>query len=205
MTKNSSKILLILFLSIGLTSMSLAQRQTGSLAGRVMDNEGNPLPGVTVALSGPNLMGILTYITTETGDFRFPAVPPGKNYSLDFELTGFQKSRTEGIICNVGKTFRLDVVLVTTPLEEEITVIAVAPTVDVTSTKHSITYTSDLLSNIPLARNYMSVMNSAPGVIHSGTTPAVHGAGIRTNQVAIDGISITSRAIGSNSIKLSFW
>lgn len=195
------KILIVIFLSIGIASISLAQRQTGSIAGKVTDNEGIPLPGVSVTLSGPNLMGILTYTTAESGDFRFPSVPPGSNYTLVVELSGFQKIVREGLIVNVGKTVRLVIESKPATIEEEIIVIAPSPTLDMTSTKSSVTYSSDLIANIPLARNYSSIIDSAPGVVEA---QASHGSGIRTNQVCVDGVNITSRAIGYNSLQFSF-
>jgi hypothetical protein len=42
------------FLVIGLTSILCAQGQTGALTGKVVDNEGNALPGVTVTVEGEN-------------------------------------------------------------------------------------------------------------------------------------------------------
>ncbi len=204
MNSKISKILLSLFLIIVLVSLSFAQRQTGSLTGKVVDNEGGPLPGVTVVLTGSSLMGTLTYITTDTGDFRFPAIPPGRDYCLEFELPGFQKSQKTGIICNVGKTFRVDVIMNVTALEEEITVTAVAPTVDVTSSKQSVTYTTELINNIPLARNYGEIIQTAPGVVGGGDSPRSHGSGYRTSLVSIDGATITDRVLGSQGLQLPF-
>ena len=61
MKKKVIKKSLILLLSLCLVSLALAQRQTGSIAGKITDNEGAPLPGASVTLSGPAMMGTLTY------------------------------------------------------------------------------------------------------------------------------------------------
>ncbi len=198
------RILLVLIFSMIFTSLSLAQRQTGSFNGIVTDEEGNPLPGVTVTLYGPSLMGTLSYITTRGGDFRFPAVPPGSDYCLDFELSGFQKVQKTGIICNVGKSFRLEISLRAATLEEEVTVTATAPTVDVSSSKQSVTYTKELIEALPLARTYYSIIEAAPGVVGDGYGPAVHGSGGRTSLAALDGVSITDRALGNQAYEFSY-
>lgn len=209
MSKRASKVFLVLILSIGLVSISMAQRQTGSFSGKVTDDQGILLPGVNVTLSGPSLMGTLTYTTTESGDFRFPAVPPGKEYRLEFELSGFQKVEQAGLICNVGKTFRVDIVLKPATLEEKITVTAAAPTVDVTSTKQAITYSQELIQNIPLERDYKHLLRTMPGVVggyfrgREGVHPTVYGASGRATLYAVDGVNITDRTMGTQEAEFS--
>jgi hypothetical protein len=66
-----------------------AQEQTGSLRGVVTDNEGNPLPGVTITIASPAMMGTRSFVTTETGSYRFPSLPPGV-YKVTAELKGFK-------------------------------------------------------------------------------------------------------------------
>ena len=50
---------------------------TGTIQGRVADAQGAVLPGVTVTATSPALIQPQTTITSETGNYRFPAVPPG--------------------------------------------------------------------------------------------------------------------------------
>ena len=207
--RKALKLILILILSMGIASLSSAQTQTGSVSGNVTDNEGTPLPGASVTLSGPNLMGTLSYLTTEEGDFRFPSVPPGRSYTVAVELSGFKKVVRGELIVNVGKTTRLVITLEPTTLSEEITVTAPSPTVDVTATKQAVTYSADLLANIPLARTYQELIATAPGTVSTGLTgytPAyyVHGSGYRTNLVSVDGAIISDRALGSPGLQLPF-
>lgn len=51
---------MILILGIGTPSILNAQRQTGSVKGTITDAEGTPLPGVTIIVSGPSLIGTIT-------------------------------------------------------------------------------------------------------------------------------------------------
>ena len=210
MKKRRVKFLLIFIFPILVASLCLAQTQTGSVAGKVTDNEQEPLPGATVTLSGPALMGTQTYTTTEGGDFRFPAVPPGSNYVITVEMPGFQKVVRGELIVSVGKTFRLDIILQPTTLQEEITVTGAAPVVDVTSSKQSITYSGELVTNIPLDRDYRQILNSMPGVIDQpyrgqvGENPSVLGAAGRQNLYAVDGVNVTDRTMGNQETNFSF-
>jgi hypothetical protein len=48
---------------------------SGSVWGKVTDDTGSVLPGVTVTVQGPSLMGTQTRVTNEQGVYRFPNLP----------------------------------------------------------------------------------------------------------------------------------
>jgi hypothetical protein len=51
---------------------------TGTIQGRVADASGAVLPGVTVTITSPALIGgPQSQLTNDTGNYRFPAVAPG--------------------------------------------------------------------------------------------------------------------------------
>ena len=60
-----------------LTATSVSAQATGELAGRVTDESGGVLPGVTVTVTGPALMGVRTDTTGADGRYRVPNLPPG--------------------------------------------------------------------------------------------------------------------------------
>ena len=61
---------------------------TGAIVGTVLDNSKAGMPGVTVTVSGPALMGTRAAVTDAQGAYRIPTLPPGV-YQLVFELSGF--------------------------------------------------------------------------------------------------------------------
>src|SRR5690349_15552761 len=68
-----------------------AQTVTGTIFGRVADSSGGVMPGVTVTLvSGQLIGGAQSRVTSDTGEFRIPALPPG-TYEVRFELQGFRR------------------------------------------------------------------------------------------------------------------
>src|SRR6476469_11200208 len=104
-----------------MTRLVSAQSTAGTIFGHVTDGQGLALPGVTVAVSSPNLQGTRTTITSEIGDYAISLLPSG-NYSVTFELTGFQKQEMKAALAPT-QTMPLDVVLGHAVLAEEVTVV----------------------------------------------------------------------------------
>src|SRR5215212_6705656 len=64
-------------------------QQTGTISGKVVDNSGAVLPGVTVDARSDVLPTPRVAATDGNGEYRLPALPPG-SYTLKFELSGMQ-------------------------------------------------------------------------------------------------------------------
>ena len=99
---------------------------TGTIQGRVMDAQGAVLPGVTVTATSPSALGAQTTVTSESGNYRFPALPPGA-YGVTYELAGFSTLRREGIEIRLGFTANVNVELVLATLQETVTVTGQSP------------------------------------------------------------------------------
>ncbi len=198
MSKKLLKSLFILALCIGFVSTTYAQRTTGSIKGIVTDNEGNPLPGVTLTASADVLMGIQTYVTTDTGSYRFPSLPPGW-YTVTAEMPGFKTITRSQIEVRVGMTVTINVTMEMTTIEEEVTVTAASPVVDVEQTKLAVVMDKELLKNIPMARDLYDIVNSAPGAVSENVTyrrtSSVHGASVRSNTYAFDGVNMNDPVV----------
>src|SRR5437870_9562292 len=80
--------------------------QTATLEGTVTGPDGNPLPGVTVTVKSPALMGERVAVTTTTGDYNIPGLPPG-DYTISIGLEGMQ-SVTKKMTLALGLPSRLD-------------------------------------------------------------------------------------------------
>src|ERR687892_1397899 len=81
--------LLTALLALLPVTSAVAQQQTGEIFGRVVDNSGAVLPGVTVSVEGPALIQPRVVTTSATGTYRAPELPIG-TYSVRFELPGFR-------------------------------------------------------------------------------------------------------------------
>ena len=178
-----------------LSPMAYSQsKATGAITGTVYDDLGEALPGVSVTLSSPSMLGERTTITDVDGSYRFPALPPGV-YSVRAEMQGFGTVVQENI--RVTTTVRLTVDLTMKPSEiaEEVTVMATSPTVDVKSTETaSVTLTKDLISNVPFSNFTTDIVNLAPGVSGNVAFGASTNTGV---SYQMDGVDVSDPEAGS--------
>ena len=182
----------VLFLSAPLL---LAQsRDTGAIEGSVMDANRGPLPGVNVSVSSPNLMGVRSAVTDVSGLFRFLALPPG-SYTIKAELQGFKTFVQEAIRLTTTVRLTLDIVMLQAAIEEEVTVTAQSPTVDVKSTESaSVTLSNEILRNIPYSQFTADIVNLAPGVDNNVAYGASANTGIA---YSMDGVNVADPEAGS--------
>src|SRR5262249_15980963 len=76
--------------------------QSASMIGKVVDESGGAMPGVTVIIKSPQLqVPQMTTVTGTDGEYRFPDLPPG-TYAVQFELQGFQTAVYTDIRLTVG-------------------------------------------------------------------------------------------------------
>jgi hypothetical protein len=184
-------------LALAVAVPAAAQRTTGEIIGRIVDESGSVLPGVTVTLRGALVAGAPTAVTNETGTYRFPVLPPG-TYALEYTLAGFTTLKREQIPVAVGQIVELDVSMKVGALEESITVSGESPVVNVVSSEVSTTYNRQWVESAPIKRfSYFDLVNSAPGVSATsnvGQATAAQSLGNSTNENSyqIDGTDISS-------------
>lgn len=192
---------LLLALLILTTGFSYAQRLTGKIIGEVSDKEGISLPGVTVEISSPSLMGgIHTQVTSERGSYRFINIPPG-TYKLVFSLEGFQTLIKENIRVSVDTTVTENIVLKQAAIEESVTVTAEAPLVDVTKSGLSTNFSKELIEQLPSGRfTFFDVVKQAPGITQAGQDSdrqVAFGSNYESNSYQLDGVDVSNPDVGS--------
>ena len=151
-----------------LSSLSLASAQavtsgTGALNGRVVDDSQAVVPGVTVTIASPSMMGARSAVSDADGEYRFTAVPPG-DYAVQFELAGFRTVRHEGIRVSIGFTATVNAVIKVAALEESVLVTGQSPVVDTSATQVGNTFDAKQLSALPTSRDYFSLLAGSPAV-----------------------------------------
>ena len=127
-----------------------AQRTTGDLLGVVRDASGAILPGVSVSVTGPNIVGAQSTTTTENGSYRIGNLPPG-TYTVTYELSGFKTIVMQGLRVAVGGSLEQNVGLEIGALQESVTVTGETPVVDTTSSEVGTTFDKDWVTECPLA------------------------------------------------------
>ncbi|MDW7760315.1 MAG: carboxypeptidase regulatory-like domain-containing protein [Acidobacteriota bacterium] len=182
-------------LLIALAPAAFSQsRETGAIEGTVMDEQRAPLPGVSVTVSGPSLMGTRSVVTDVNGRFRVPALPPGV-YAIRAELTGFSTTIQENVRLSTTVTINVNLTMMPATITEEVTIIAVAPTVDVRSTETaSVTLSKEILQNVPYSNFAMDIVNLAPGVSGNAAYGATASTGV---SYQVDGVDVSDPEAGS--------
>lgn len=183
------------FIALALDQTGFSQsRETGAIIGTVTEQQGAPLPGVTVLLSSPSLMGTRTFLTESDGGFRFPALPPGI-YTVRAELQGFKTVVRENIRLTTTVRLTVDIVMEQVTVAEEVTIIAQSPTIDIKSTETaSVTLSNDILRNIPYSQFTADIVNLAPGVNNEVAFGAQSDTGIA---YTMDGVNVADPEAGS--------
>lgn len=107
--------------------------------------------------------------------------------------------KRENIIVRVGMFVEIDITMEVAAIEEEVTVTAASPVVDVEQSKISVVMDREILKNIPMARDLYDIVNATPGAISEGMTyrrtSAIHGATVRSNTYAFDGVNMNDPVV----------
>ena len=144
-------------------SSAWAQQQTGQIFGKVTDESGAVLPGVTVTLTGPSLLQPQIAATSETGSFQFPRLDVG-TYDLKFELAGFKTVIKQGVRITVGFNADMSTQLGVSTMQETVTVTGESPIVDTKETGTKQTFTLEQLQSIPSARDPWVILQQTAGI-----------------------------------------
>jgi hypothetical protein len=179
---------------------------TGTIQGRVTDSQSAVLPGVTVTATSPALIQPQTTVTSETGNYRFPAVPPGM-YEISYELGGFNTLRRSGISITLGFTANVNVELALATLQETVTVSGASPVIDTSTTRIQQNFKVEQLQSIPNGRDMWALLAVTPSVQMSRIDVGGNRAGTQTGytaygmngqvRVLIEGINTTEGTGGA--------
>ncbi len=104
---------LVLLLALGSAAGAFGQTvstTTGAINGKITDASGAVMPGVTVTIGSPSMQGTRADTTGADGIYRFSAIPPGE-YTVRYELSGFETQIREGLPVGLGFTATVNVEL----------------------------------------------------------------------------------------------
>jgi len=119
------------------------------IEGKVADDSGGVLPGVTVTITSTALQGgARSAITDVEGRYRFSALPAG-NYQVAFELAGFAAVKRDQRL-DTGFVATLNERLAVGGVKESVTVSAVSTVVDIRTTAVSTNLGKEALESLPM-------------------------------------------------------
>ena len=148
-----------------LPAFASAQIDTGTIVGKVADESGAVLPGVTVTLTQDATGVSTTTVTNASGEYVFPGQRIGK-YTVTAELQGFKKSAYNGVQLNVQARLQLDFALGVGAVAEQITVTGRAELLQTQSADIGNVVDQRQIQDLPLlGRRYSELAFLTPGVV----------------------------------------
>ena len=167
--------------------------------GRVHDSDAHDeeeisLPGVSITVSSPALMGTRTEFTDAAGNFSFPSLPPGV-YTIDVEMEGFLPQRRSEVEVRLNRVTEIHMDLEPGQFTGEVTVVAQTPMVDPEQVSTSQSFSAEHIEESSIGsinRRYYAVLAQAPGVVQTtSVNPHVFGSTVAENVYYIDSIDST--------------
>jgi outer membrane receptor protein involved in Fe transport len=158
-----------------------AAQQRGSIAGKVVDAGGLPLPGATVSVSEQNTGFTRTVVTADTGAYSVPNLEPGV-YTVVVEMPGFAGMKQTDVRLSSGLNIPLDIHMQVAGVREEVTVTAQTPLVETSSSQIGGTLSSREIEDVPSNfRNFTALTQLIPGITPNPAASTFEGGQVVAN------------------------
>ena len=191
------KLILALFASMALCAATAsAQPTTGSIIGRVLDDQGAAIPGASITVNSPSTGFTRSDVTDAEGVYRLRALPVG-TFDVTVELAGFTSLDRKGVVVNVGQTITIDFSMKVAAVAETVVGTGEAPLIEVSVSSVGGVVDIGRIESIPLnGRQFANLAATLPGVglgNHSDPTkstqysPQINGGNGRNVNYQIDG------------------
>jgi hypothetical protein len=144
-----------------------AQDFRGAIGGRITDESGAVLPGVTVTVTHKDTNVSQNTITNESGTYSLLYLNPG-TYTVDVELQGFKKM-TRDVVVRLGDRLEIHFKMEVGQLAESITVAAETPLLETRTGSAGQVIDEKQIALMPLSDgNPFVLARLAPGIAYTG-------------------------------------
>src|SRR5262245_9372955 len=161
--KGVSMVKVFLFVCLFSVAAFAQGGSTGRIRGAVTDQTGGVVGGATVSITDTQ-RGVTRMLTTdEAGAYNAPELIPG-TYSVKVDFPGFKSTERQNILVEVGKEYRVDLVIEPGEQSEKITVTEDLPLIETTSGVLGGTISNVLIAELPVqGRNFQKLLELRPG------------------------------------------
>jgi Carboxypeptidase regulatory-like domain/TonB dependent receptor len=177
-------------------TLAFAQQTTGSITGRVVDQQGAAIPGVTVTTKNVGTGFTRTEISDAEGLYRLNALPVGI-YEVNAELSGFSTVSKKDVEVNVAQVQAIDFSMKVAAIAETVNVTGSTPLIETATSSVGGIVDVKRIESLPLnGRQFANLAATIPGVglgFHSDPTkstqysPQIAGGNGRNLNYQIDG------------------
>ena len=192
---------LILSLSVFVAVSCWGQSATtGALTVSVKDNSGAVVPGASITVS--NSSGVSrSSQTNESGSYTFTLLPPD-NYRVTVSAPGFTAFDAPAVTVNVTETESFNATLQVGTQSQQIEVTANATAIQTENSEVGGVVGQTAIESLPLVtRNYLQIMNLAPGVTTDVSNSTAVGLGLQN--IFVNGKDNTDSTFQLNGVDIS--
>jgi len=159
-----SKALFCLLAILIAAAIVSAQTTTGSITGIVTDPAGASVPGSSLTLTNLDTNQVRQQTASETGDYTFPALPPG-HYRLESQHPGFKRFVQEPIDIQVQQAVTINISLEVGQATQSLEVTGHPELLDAATSSLSQVVENRQVTELPLnGRNTLALVSLTPGV-----------------------------------------
>ena len=198
--------LFLLLLVTCLAHPALAQLETATVSGQVVDPSGLSVPRAQVKLVDIDHDTSTIAVTNNSGLYTFASVHPGR-YRIQVDAAGFRIVNVTGLTLNVQDHIEQNFRLQVGSVAESVTVEASAQQVNTTDATVSTVVDRQFAENLPLnGRSFQTLIQLTPGVVLTASSYAsdgqfsVNGQRADSNYWMVDGVSANIGMSSSSSI-----
>jgi hypothetical protein len=186
--------------------VAMAQQATANVNGVVKDPSGAAIANAQIELTNVDTGVVRRTATNTDGIYDFPSVVPG-TYGMQASASGFTSVTQPPVTLLVGQTATFDFQMKVGATSSTVTVDAIAPTLETSTSELGTVVTPKEMNDLPLnGRNFTQLLLIAPGTVNLNTDqnsgggggwngasigqfsfPAVNGARNRSNMFILDG------------------
>jgi hypothetical protein len=171
------RLVSIVALLVVASSPAGAQSVSGTILGTVTDASGAVISKAKVTVINEGTGLTRTVEADSSGDYSVPSIPTGR-YTITAEMSGFKTLALSNVEVSVDQRVRIDLKLEVGAMTESVTVEAVSPLVQTSSSELGTTVDDQQIEALPLnGRNFVNLTRTVPGVLRGIPGANIDGAG----------------------------
>jgi hypothetical protein len=192
----------VIFILLGsITHHAHAQTTAdGTIHGHITDSNGATVSNAKITARSPDVGGTFTATSDAEGNYRLTELPPGEHYSVQTDITGFERFERAGLIVRAGLNVTVDIQLKIGSESQVVEVAGDAPLIDTQSAEQATNLSGELLRNIPVTgrHDWSDSLQITPGIISAssdaegGQTYFLRGSENENHATLLDGMDIGS-------------
>ena len=173
--------------------VSYAQVTTSSLGGRVVDENGEPVPGAAIVATHTPSGTVYGVITNLDGRYTIQGMRTGGPYTVEVSSLGYQSVNNTGVTLQLGELYNLDATLRTSTEQLDEVVVVASPTskfAAVQKTGATTNINNSQMMSLPSA--YRDIQDMAKISPYAGSGMSLAGGDGRMTNFTVDGANFNN-------------